>query len=32
MATASITKLIAQYNYVFAMKVLEFYKGQGVKL
>ena len=32
LATARINKLIAQYNYVFAMKVLEFYKGQGVKL
>jgi outer membrane protein len=32
LATARINKLIAQYNYVFAMKVLEFYKGQGVRL
>ncbi len=29
---ARIDKLIAQYNYVFAMKVLEFYKGQGLRL
>jgi len=32
LATARINSLIAQYNYVFAMKVLEFYKGQGVRL
>lgn len=25
-------KLLAQYEYVFRMKVLEFYKGQGLKL
>ena len=25
-------KLIAQYEYVFRMKVLEFYKGMGLKL
>lgn len=29
---ARIDKLIAQYDYVFKMKVLEFYKGQGVRL
>jgi outer membrane protein len=29
---ARIDKLIAQYNYVFTMKVLEFYKGQGLRL
>ncbi len=29
---AKIDKLIAQYDYVFKMKVLEFYKGQGVRL
>jgi outer membrane protein len=29
---ASIDKLSAQYDYVFKMKVLEFYKGQGIKL
>ena len=29
---AKIDKLIAQYNYVFTMKVLEFYKGQGLRL
>jgi outer membrane protein len=29
---ARIDRLIAQYNYVFAMKVLEFYKGQGLRL
>ncbi|HRP31036.1 MAG TPA: TolC family protein [Agriterribacter sp.] len=27
-----INKLIAQYDYVFKMKVLEFYKGQGIRL
>jgi outer membrane protein len=30
--TARMNKLIAQYEYVFRMKVLEFYKGQGLKL
>lgn len=29
---ARIEKLLAQYDYVFKMKVLEFYKGQGVRL
>jgi outer membrane protein len=29
---ARIDKLIAQYDYVFKMKVLEFYKGQGLRL
>jgi outer membrane protein len=29
---ARIEKLSAQYDYVFKMKVLEFYKGQGLKL
>lgn len=30
--TARINRLSAQYDYVFKMKVLEFYKGQGLKL
>ncbi|HEX7844474.1 MAG TPA: TolC family protein, partial [Chitinophagaceae bacterium] len=30
--TARIQMLYAQYDYVFKMKVLEFYKGQGIKL
>ncbi len=30
--SARINKLIAQYDYVFKMKVLEFYKGQGIRL
>lgn len=30
--TARINQLVAQYNYVFSMKVLEYYKGMGVKL
>lgn len=30
--TAKINKLSAQYDYVFKMKVLEFYKGQGLRL
>lgn len=30
--TATINRLSAQYDYVFKMKVLEFYKGQGLKL
>jgi outer membrane protein len=29
---ARIDKMVAQYDYVFRMKVLEFYKGQGVRL
>lgn len=29
---ANMDKLVAQYEYVFRMKVLEFYKGQGLKL
>jgi outer membrane protein len=29
---AKIEKLVAQYDYVFKMKVLEFYKGQGIRL
>lgn len=29
---ARIDRLAAQYDYVFKMKVLEFYKGQGIKL
>jgi outer membrane protein len=29
---AQIDRILAQYNYVFAMKVLEFYKGQGLRL
>jgi outer membrane protein len=29
---ARVDKLIAQYDYVFKMKVLEFYKGKGIKL
>lgn len=32
LAQAKINVLIAQYDYVFKMKVLEFYKGQGIKL
>lgn len=30
--TAQVNELSARYNYVFRMKILEFYKGQGVKL
>jgi outer membrane protein len=30
--TARLNQLVAQYEYVFRMKVLEFYKGQGLKL
>ena len=30
--TAKIQSTLAQYDYVFKMKVLEFYKGQGLKL
>jgi outer membrane protein len=29
---AQLQRLLAQYDYVFKMKVLEFYKGQGLKL
>lgn len=29
---AKINMVLAQYDYVFRMKVLEFYKGQGLKL
>ena len=29
---AMTDKVVAQYEYVFRMKVLEFYKGQGIKL
>ncbi|MBX3240096.1 MAG: TolC family protein [Chitinophagaceae bacterium] len=32
LAEAKINALIAQFDYVFKMKVLEFYKGQGIKL
>lgn len=32
LTSASLNKLVAQYEYVFRMKVLEFYKGQGLKL
>lgn len=30
--SARLQSLLAQYDYVFKMKVLEFYKGQGLKL
>jgi outer membrane protein len=30
--TAQINLLLSRYDYVFKMKVLEFYKGQGLKL
>jgi outer membrane protein len=30
--TARQQRLLAQYDYVFKMKVLEFYRGQGLKL
>ena len=30
--SASLQKLLAQFDYVFKMKVLEFYRGQGLKL
>jgi outer membrane protein len=30
--TARMNKLLAQYEYVFRMKVLEFYRGQGIRL
>jgi outer membrane protein len=29
---ARLQRLLAQFDYVFKMKVLEFYKGQGLKL
>ncbi|NBO48871.1 MAG: TolC family protein [Chitinophagia bacterium] len=29
---AKVDKVVAQYEYLFRMKVLEFYKGQGIKL
>ena len=29
---AKLQRLLAQFDYVFKMKVLEFYKGQGIKL
>lgn len=32
LTTAKVNRLLAQYEYVFRMKVLEFYKGQGLKL
>lgn len=32
LSRAKIDKLIAQFDYVFKMKVLEFYKGMGVRL
>ena len=32
MFTAQINTLSAQYDYVFKMKVLEFYKGMGIRL
>ncbi len=32
LVTAQINYLLARYDYVFKMKVLEFYKGQGMKL
>jgi outer membrane protein len=30
--SAKLQQLLAQFDYVFKMKVLEFYKGQGIKL
>jgi outer membrane protein len=30
--TARLQRLLAQYDYVFKMKVLEFYKGEGIRL
>jgi len=30
--SAQIQALYSQYDYVFKMKLLEFYKGQGIKL
>ena len=32
LSRAQIEMLNAQYDYVFKMKLLEFYKGQGLKL
>jgi len=32
LAKAMLDQLLAKYEYVFRMKVLEFYKGQGLKL
>jgi outer membrane protein len=32
LATAQIQQIANQYDYVFKMKLLEFYKGQGLKL
>jgi outer membrane protein len=32
LSRAKIDRLVAQYDYVFRMKVLEFYKGQGLRL
>lgn len=32
LSQAKIDRVVAQYNYVFSMKVLEFYKGQGIRL
>ena len=29
---AKVDRVVAQYEYVFRMKVLEFYKGQGLRL
>jgi outer membrane protein len=29
---SKIDMLVAQFDYVFKMKVLEFFKGQGIKL
>jgi len=29
---AQIDRLVAQYDYIFRMKVLEFYKGRGIRL
>jgi outer membrane protein len=29
---AKIDKVVSQYEFVFRMKVLEFYKGAGLKL
>jgi outer membrane protein len=30
--SAKLQRLVAQFDYVFKMKVLEFYRGQGLKL
>ncbi|WP_336516046.1 TolC family protein [Pollutibacter soli] len=32
LSRARVDRVIAQYNYIFSMKVLEFYKGQGIRL